>query len=460
MSRRPRIVIAEDEKNYREVLSMLLDDIDADLVFAEDGVAALEALAEEPANLVITDLNMPRMGGLELMGRLAEQERPPPVVVVTAYGSVDVAVDAMRKGAIDFLEKPFDEDRLRLTLERALKLGALVEENQRLRDTLEERYDFAQIEGTSEALLGALKMAGKVARTDATVLIRGESGTGKELIARAIHFNSPRKSAPFVAVNCAAIPESLLEAELFGAEAGAYTGATKKRKGRVEQAQGGTLFLDEIGDMPLSLQSKLLRLLQERAFTPLGAEKETKADVRFAFATHQDLEVAVREGRFREDLFYRVNVVPVLLPPLRERGEDVTLLALSFAAKAAEKMGKKTPTLTESARRTLCAHAFPGNIRELANVIERAVILAEDDVLDDEDLALSAPSAAGARNAPGEQPSSDEIRLPEGGLNLEDVERSLVAQALERTSGNKSQAARLLGLTRATLRYRIEKLGL
>lgn len=286
MSVRPRIVIAEDEENYREVLSMLLDDVEADLAFAENGEVALELIGAAPTHLVMTDLNMPKLGGLALMEKLNERPNPPPVVVITAYGSVDVAVDAMRKGAIDFLEKPFDEDRLLLTLERAMKHSALVAENQRLRDALEERYDFGQIEGTSESLLQALKMAGKVARSEATVLVRGESGTGKELFARAIHFNSPRKAGPFVAVNCAAIPENLLEAELFGAEAGAYTGATKRRRGRVEQASGGTLFLDEIGDMPLSLQSKLLRLLQERAFMPLGGEKELEADVRFVFATH------------------------------------------------------------------------------------------------------------------------------------------------------------------------------
>ena len=460
MSATPRIVIAEDEENYREVLSMLLEDLDADIVFAEHGVEALELVHAAPTHLVVTDLNMPQMGGLELMERLRALPAPPPVVVVTAYGSVDVAVDAMRKGAIDFLEKPFDADRLLITLERAMRHSALVEENQRLRETLEERYDFAQIHGTSEALLGALKIAGKVAQSDATVLVRGESGTGKELFARAIHFNSPRKAGPFVAVNCAAIPEALLEAELFGAEAGAYTGATKKRKGRVESAQGGTLFLDEIGDMPVSLQSKLLRLLQERTFMPLGGEKEHHADVRFVFATHQDLEQATREGRFREDLYYRVSVVPVTLPPLRDRGDDVLLLAETFASAAGEKMGKRRPVLTEAAKRRLASHPFPGNVRELANVIERAVILAEDDTLDVEDLALASPPARQVEVSTSPAAAAGKMILPAEGISLEEVERSLVEQALERTQGNKSQAARLLGLSRATLRYRIEKLGL
>jgi len=256
-----RILVAEDEANYRQVLSLMVADLDVTLLEAPDGRAALDILAKEDVDLVITDMNMPRLDGMALLKELASRPKAPPVVVMTAYASVDSAVDAMREGAIDYLTKPFDEARLRLTLKRALRMTDLMAENHRLRDTVEQRYDFSQILGASEPMVAALKLAGKVAASDSTVLVQGESGTGKELVARAIHFNSPRRSGPFVALNCAAIPETLLEAELFGAEAGAYTGATKRRRGRVELARGGTLFLDEVGDMPGTLQTKLLRLL-------------------------------------------------------------------------------------------------------------------------------------------------------------------------------------------------------
>jgi DNA-binding NtrC family response regulator len=469
-----RILVAEDERNYRDVLDMMLAGEGHTLVFAEDGQAGWEQFEADPPDLVITDLNMPRLSGLELLGRIQASGRPVPVVVVTAYGSVQSAVEAMRLGAIDFLEKPFDEQRLKLTLDKGLRVAALTAENHRLREQLLERWDFSDILGQSPVLVDALKTAGKVARSDATVLVRGESGTGKELVARAIHYNSPRKGGPFIAVNCAAIPESLLEAELFGAKAGAYTGATKARRGRVEQAQRGTLFLDEIGDMPLALQSKLLRLVQEKTYAPLGAEADVAADVRFVFATHRDLHKAAQEGSFREDLYYRVSVVPIELPPLRARGHDVLLLAEQFAARSAQAMSRPTPTITAAAREALLAHPFVGNVRELANVIERAVILAEDDVLDVEDLALAPsiprpPSLKGMKTPAGvveaavvgdDDDDGPVVVLPDKGVILEEVERSLVEQALERTGGNKSQAARLLGLTRATLRYRIEKHGL
>jgi two-component system, NtrC family, response regulator AtoC len=448
-----RVLLVEDEANYRAVLSMMLSGLDLELLEAEDGVAALAILERADVDLVVTDVNMPRMGGIDLLKKLVADGHPAPVVVVTAYSSVDSAVEAMREGAIDYLSKPFDEARLLLTMRRALRHAEVLAENRRLKDAVRARYDFSAVVGRSEALLASLARAGKAAQSDVGVLLRGESGTGKELVARAIHFNSKRASGPFVALNCAAVPEGLLEAELFGAEQGAYTGATKRRRGKVELARGGTLFLDEIGDMPLVLQAKLLRLLQERTFTPLGAEQEQKADVRFVFATHRDLEREVAAGRFREDLLYRVAVLPVVLPPLRDRGDDVMLLADAFAAKVAEGMGRRRPRFAPSAERALRAHGFPGNVRELWNVVERAVILTDDDVLEAPDLGLT-PTAAARPAAAGKWV------LPDEGLSLEDVEKDLVRQALEKAGGNKSQAARLLGLTRATLRYRIEKMGL
>ncbi|OGQ17069.1 MAG: hypothetical protein A2138_05860, partial [Deltaproteobacteria bacterium RBG_16_71_12] len=409
----------------------------------------------------VTDLNMPQLGGLELLRELRARGDHTPVVVVTAYSSIEGAVEAMRAGAIDYLQKPFDEERLRLTMGRALRMTELLAENRRLRDAIEARYRFEEIVGESEGLVAALGTVGKVAASEGSVLIRGESGTGKELVARAIHFNSRRAGGPFVAVNSAALPDTLLEAELFGAEAGAFTGAAKRRRGRVELARGGTLFLDEIGDMPAALQVKLLRLLQERTFTPLGAEAEQKADVRFVFATHKDLAAEVKAGRFREDLFYRVNVLSVTLPPLRERGRDVIALAERFAQQTAAQMGRRAPALGDAARQSLLRYPFPGNVRELANVIERAVILCDGDVLTPHDLDLPAVAPQRGPGAPGESAAStpELFRLPEHGVSLDELEASLVRQALDRTGGNKSRAARLLGLTRATLRYRLEKLG-
>jgi DNA-binding NtrC family response regulator len=451
-----RILLVEDEANYRQVLGLMLSDVDVQIVEAVDGLAALEVLRKESVDLVITDVNMPRMDGLALLRELRAQPAAPPVVVMTAYASVDAAVDAMREGAIDYLTKPFDEARLRLTLQRALRMTDLLAENQRLRETVEQRYDFASILGQSDAMVAALKTAGKVAASDSNVLVQGESGTGKELVARALHHNSPRRNGPFIALNCAALPENLLEGELFGAEAGAYTGATRRRRGRVELARGGTLFLDEIGDLPLVLQSKLLRVLQEKTFTPLGGEHEVKADVRFIFATHRNLDVMVKEGKFREDLMYRVSVLRVALPPLRARGQDILLLADAFMSRLAAEKGRAGMRLSAASRQALLKHPFPGNVRELSNIMERAVILAEEDVLEPSDLGLTG-AAVEIPAATGGQPT---FVLPAEGVNLEEVEKDLVRQALQRTDGNKSRAARLLGLSRATLRYRLEKMGL
>ncbi len=453
-----RILIVEDEPNYRKVLGMMLADADVQLFEAGDGVEALEVLQREDVDLVVTDINMPRLDGLELLRRLRAQKGAPPVVIVTAYSSVESAVQAMQAGAIDYLQKPFDEQRIKLTLERALRVTDLMAENARLKEGMLARFDFSSILGESPALVAALKTAAKIAGSDGTVLLRGESGTGKELFARAIHENGRRAQGPFVAVNCAALPEHLLEAELFGAEAGAYTGATRRRRGRVELARGGTLFLDEIGDMPPVLQAKLLRLLQERTFTPLGGEHELNADVRFVFATHRDLAALVAAGGFREDLLFRVRVLQVELPPLRDRGDDVLKLADAFCARACESMGRKPVAFSDAAKAALRRHAWPGNVRELGNVIERAVIMMDGDALDKDDLDLAPaprppPPADMAAAPPG-------FVLPDDGVHLEQLERDLVQQALARTDGNKSRAARLLGLTRATLRYRIDKMGL
>lgn len=447
-----RVLLAEDEANYRQVLRLLAADLPLEFLEAVDGQAALELLQREEVDLVITDVNMPRMDGMALLRALRAKPHAPPVVVMTAYASVESAVAAMREGAIDYLTKPFDEARLKLTLQRALRMTDLLQENARLRSDIEQRHDFSTLVGESDAMVGALKLAGKFAATDSTVLVQGESGTGKEVVARAIHHNSARRNGPFVAINCAALPDGLLEGELFGSEAGAYTGAVKRRKGRVELAKGGTLFLDEIGDMPLMLQTKLLRLVQEKVFTPLGSEHEQKADVRFLLATHRNLEQRVKEGLFREDLLYRVNVLRVTLPPLRARGADILRLAQTFVERFCKDAGKPPMRLSAATKNALMAHPFPGNVRELANITERAVILAEEQVIEPHDLALPSETAPPA--------TATFFQLPAEGVNLEKVEESLVKQALANAGGNKSKAARLLGLSRATLRYRLERMGL
>ncbi len=452
-----RILLVEDETNYRRVLKMMSADFDVTFLEAEHGRQALELLETEEVDLVICDINMPVMDGMTLLKELKGKKLRAPIVMATAYGSIESAVEAMRLGAADYLTKPFDQERLEITLKRTLRLSDLQRLNDQLRETLEERYDFSHIVGRSPAVLSVLETAGKVAATEANVLLVGESGVGKELFARAIHYNSPRKAGPFVAVNCAALPAELIEAELFGAEVGAYTGAVKRRKGRVEAARRGTLFLDEIGELPLALQAKLLRFLQERTYSPLGAEREQEADVRLVFATNKDLEQEVNAGRFREDLLYRIRVVPLDLPPLRDRGEDVITLAEAFTAEAAAQMGRPPLPFAAAARTALLRHDWPGNVRELKNTIERAVILAEDETLTVADLGLpvsvdtSAPKAAAV---PGR------YLLPDTGVVLEELERDLIEQALDRTGGNKTRAAKLLGLSRATLRYRIEKLSI
>ncbi|MFH1810224.1 MAG: sigma-54 dependent transcriptional regulator [Pseudomonadota bacterium] len=459
-----RVLLVEDEQNYRQVIAMMIADLDVTLIEAGDGREALEKLDSHEVDLIITDLNMPRMDGMALLAELKTRQLNLPVVVITAYGTVDSAVEAMRLGAIDYLQKPFEEARLRLTLQRVLQVSDLMAENRRLRDAVEKKFDFSQIIGESAAMVAALRVAGQVAGTDATVLVEGESGTGKELVARAIHFNSRRARKPFVAVNCAALPDTLLEAELFGSEVGAYTGATRRRRGRVELAQGGTLFLDEIGDMPAMLQAKILRLIQEKTYTPLGGEQEARADVRFVLATHRDLKSLVAEGRFREDLYYRVSGLPVRLPPLRQRGDDVVLLAEALIKQACQNLDRPPLELTPAARDALRGYGFPGNVRELANLVERATLLSEGTTIDATDLELddNPASAPAAGSVPGASTTavSGVFTLPEQGVSLEELERSMVKQALDRAAGNKSRAAKLLGLSRATLRYRIEKFGL
>ena len=442
------ILVVDDEPKMRHILRIMLELKGHRVDEAGDGQEALRLVGETPYDLVISDIRMPGMSGMELLEKMKGLEWAPPVVFITAYATVDSAVEAMKAGAVDYITKPFEEERILLTVEKALGLSSLMRENLELRARLGEEEG---IVCASEAMRRVLELATRVAaKQDTTVLITGESGTGKELLARYIHRKSPRASGKFVAVNCAAITPSLIESELFGHEKGAFTGADRRKPGVFEFAHRGTLFLDEIGDLPLEAQSRFLRALQEKTVQRVGGNEEISVDVRVICATNQDLEKLVEDGRFRQDLYYRINVFPIEIPPLRERREAVVPLAEHFAAKA---FGRRPegPLFTQGAKRILLEHRWPGNVRELANAVERAVILAGAPPITSEHLEfLRAGKGAGSGTAGW--------RLPPEGVSLEALEKDLIRQALELTGGNQSAAARLLGLTRSKFRTRLKQL--
>jgi DNA-binding NtrC family response regulator len=448
-----RLLLVTDEEKTREAISAEVAGLGAEVVHARDGEHALQLLSQRPVDGVITGLRLRGMDGLTLLKRIQETNEHLPVILVTAYGTVAAAVQAMKAGAFDFIEKPFDQDGIRRTVQKALAVTRLVAENRVLREELERQYDFSAIIGTSPQVVAIMRLAGDVAVTNATALIAGESGTGKELLARAIHYNSRRAGHPFVAINCATLPENLLESELFGYEPGAFTSAEKRKKGRFELAEGGTLFLDEIGEMSLGVQVKLLRVLEQREFSRLGGTETLRADVRLITATNQDLAELVRNKEFREDLYYRINVFPITIPALRERTQDILPLARHFLRELMERTGKVVTNIQPEARRILLNYSWPGNVRELKNVLERAVILTQDSSIGPEHLPVRLQQERAVL-------ADITVSLPPQGLSLADVERSLLEQALERSRYNKSRAARLLGLSRAKLRYRLKKHGL
>jgi DNA-binding NtrC family response regulator len=391
------------------------------------------------------------MDGLELLNLMRRQNSEIPVLVMTAFGTIETAVQAMKAGAADFLLKPFSLDHLMAVVRKALELRALQDENRKLREELGRRYQFDNIVGHSPAMQEIFATILRVAPSRATVLLAGESGVGKDLIARAIHYHSPRKDRPFVKINCTAIPENLMESELFGYEKGAFTGAVGSKPGKFEQADTGTAFLDEIGDVPASIQVKLLRVLQEREFERLGSNKTRHIDVRIVAATNQDLRAALEQGTFREDLYYRLNVVPMNIPPLRERREDIPFLAEHFVQKLAAQSGSRVECISEAAIQRLMSYHWPGNVRELENVIERSLVLCTGTRLDAPDIRLD--------TAPRARPQTVENFLPEG-MTLDEFEQAILREALRRAEGNKSQAARLLGLSRNALRYRLSQMGI
>ncbi len=446
-----RILVVEDEDKLRRVIQLQLESAGYEV----DGAATAEQglpLAAV-ANVVVTDLRLPGMDGLELIRQLQSRGSPAAVIVMTAHGSVDAAVDAMKLGAADFLQKPFSLEHLTTVVDKVMAGQALRDENRRLREELDHRYQFDNIIGRSASMREIFHTVERVAPTRATVLLAGESGVGKDMIARAIHQHSPRKNRAFVKINCTALPENLMESELFGYDKGAFTGAMASKPGKFEQADGGTAFLDEIGDVPGNIQVKLLRILQERQFERLGSNVTRNVDVRVIAATNVDLRAALEEGRFREDLYYRLNVVPISIPPLRERKEDIPFLAMHFVRKLASDLGSITKDVSPAAMDRLVSHSWPGNVRELENTIERSMVLSSHETLEPADIRIEAP-----RNAVALESHQTPL-LPEG-ETLEHWEQMMIREALRRANGNKSQAARMLGLTRNALRYRLSQMGL
>jgi len=457
--RHGRILVVDDERSMRELLQIVLRREGHQVRLAEDGPSAVAEMAREPIDVLISDIKMPGMSGVEV---LREAKRLDPDIVgimVTAYASTESAVEALRLGAYDYLTKPFDVEELKAKVRNALERRLLRQENVLLKRALRSSSAFSNIVGRSKAMQDVFDLVETVAPTNSTILVTGESGTGKELVARAVHTNSLRREQAFVALNCGALPETLLESELFGHMRGAFTGAAVTKKGLLEAAERGTILLDEISEMSPMMQVKLLRVLQERRFRRVGGNEEIEADIRIIAATNRDLGKAVADGSFREDLYYRVNVIPIHLPPLRERREDIAPLAEHFVAKYREQMGKAVTGLTPEAIRWLEAADWPGNVRQLENVIERAVALERGALIDI--ASLPAGPAPKAPSKDGVNGSAVGTALPESGLDLprhlEAQERELVAQALLKTGGRHDKAARLLAITPRQFRYLLDK---
>ncbi len=447
----PTILIIEDEAKMRRLLELDLGEDGFTTLSAADAESGLKLLREQPVDIIVTDLKLPGMGGLEFLQAAKRLDAARPVVVMTAFGSIETAVEAMKAGASDYVLKPFSLAEMRIVLHKELAVGKLREENRSLREALGQRYAHPNVVARSAKMQEVLAMVERVAQTNSTVLLGGESGVGKDLIARAIHEKSRRASGPFIKINSTAIPESLLESELFGYEKGAFTGATSSKPGKFELADKGTLFLDEIGDVPPATQVKLLRVLQEREFERLGGTRTLKVDVRLIAATNRDLRAALEQGTFREDLYYRLNVVPVDIAPLRERREDIPELVQLFIARFSAESGKAITSIKPEAMQMLVNYYWPGNVRELQNIVERAAALAPGPVLETGDIHLDAPRSKST--------NSGNNFLPEG-MTLEQWEDEMIREALRRANGNKSQAARLLGLSRNALRYRLTKIGI
>jgi two-component system response regulator PilR (NtrC family) len=455
--RQARILVVDDERSMRELLAIVLRREGYEVVTAENGETAIATLEREPIDLLICDIKMPDMNGVEVLRAAKRIDQDMVAMMVTAFASTQTAIEALRLGACDYLSKPFDVDELKIKVREKLESRDLRQENVLLKRALGVRHEFSNIVGRSEPMLAVFKLIQTIARTTSTILITGESGTGKELVARAIHFNSLRRDRPFVALNCATLPDTLLESELFGHMRGAFTGADSNKKGLIELAEHGTIFLDEIGEMSPSVQVKILRVLQDRRFRRLGGLEEVEADIRIIAATNQDPSKMVADGKFREDLFYRINVIPIHLPPLRERQEDIPLLAEHFLVKYRTQMEKQITGISGDAMQYLIPYDWPGNIRELENVIEHAVALEQARVI----LPDSLPEAIRCRTP---KSAAEVVGLPDSGFDLEEhvqgIERDYIAEALQKAGGVQVRAAELLGMTFRSFRYYAKKYNL
>ena len=451
-----RILVVDDERSMREFLEILFRREGYDVATAGDVDGALVAVSSDDFDVVITDVQMPGRTGLELLREVKACSPETVVIMITAFATTETAIQAMKQGAYDYINKPFQTDEVLLVVEKALEKRQLTSENERLRTELRRGARQRSMVGTSTAMQKVYDLVAQVAGTKTNVLVCGESGTGKELVARAIHEQSDREGKPFVAVNCGAIPENLLESELFGHVKGAFTGAVQNKPGLFEMADGGTIFLDEIGELPQSLQVKLLRVIQEKTLRRVGGNQDQTVDVRIVAATNRDLREEAGAGRFREDLYYRLNVIQITLPPLRQRMEDVPLLVQHFVEKFAAELGRETPSVAATAMERILAYPFPGNVRELENTIERAVALCSGERIEADLLPASVLEPVAVRPGAG--------GLPASGANLDDLvsgyERSLLREALERSGGVKKRAAALLGISFRSFRYRLDKLGL
>ena len=444
------ILVVDDDYAHRLMLKKLLGGWGYAVSGADDGAVAIEAVRQKSFDLILMDIRMLKVSGIEALEQIRMINPAVPVIIMTAYASVETAVSALKKGAYDYLTKPLDFDELKIAIERATEHNRLKLENENLKIRLEQQFDRQHMIGRSFPMIRLLETVAQVAPTEATVLIAGESGTGKEMIANAIHYNSPRKQASFVKINCAALTETLLESELFGHEKGAFTGAERRREGKFVQAHGGTLFLDEVSEMSRAMQVKLLRVLQEREVTRVGGSEMLKIDVRLIAASNKDLKDEIQKGNFREDLFYRLNVVSLNVPPLRERKEDIPLMAQHFLEVFAERNHRAIKGFTPRALEKIMAYSWPGNIRELMNAVERAVILTRADVLDEEAIALIMEDHGGKKDSTDRDQSLSN-------LSLEDVEKQSILEMLKNCSGNKSEASRRLGITRKTLRFKLQR---
>jgi DNA-binding NtrC family response regulator len=454
-----KILVVDDEEIVLKSCRKILGSDKYDIFTALSGQEAFDLLAKEPIDIVITDIKMPGMDGMEVLNRIKKDYPDILVIMITGYSTVQSAVQAMKLGAFDYIPKPFTPDEVQVVVEKALEKKSLVHENIYLRKELEAKYGFENIIGSSPKMQEVYKLIRKVAPTDSTVLIRGESGTGKELVARAIHFNSPRKQKPFVPVDCGVLAQELLESELFGHVKGSFTGAIVTKPGLFEVAEGGSIFLDEIGDTNSNFQSKLLRVIQEREFTPVGGVKSKKVDLRFVVATNKDLDLMVKEGRFREDLFYRLNVVSITVPPLTERKDDIPLLAYHFLKKYAKEMKKEIKSISVDAMNKLIAYGWPGNVRQLENVIERAIVMAEGDTISTDHL----PFVVGAEADHPDMPipkTSEELKQVKKKLRetaVEEVEKSFILDVLTRNDWNVTKSAKEVGMQRPNFQALMRK---